>query len=442
MSKCRKCHEVCEESELHSVCHKSNNHAIWCSDCINEEIKKNESNVIKCVLCGSENNIMCEFEYVKDLHNQHDYRNDMLNGENIKTYFYNTNILESIVNYKDNLKYGVYIEYYQNGKKSIEANYKQGIYDGIVKKYDENGLLTSNEYYVEGKYNGIQSYYINGIIDKEITYVNGVKNGTTTIYYCSDAYNGSIAEIDHYKDDIIQNSTTYDAKTKVKKSYCTYKDGELDGFSYTYDENGNQISCIEYKNGNPFNGLFSNHDNKNGVYTQNYKDGLLEGDSIIYYDNEKSKIKMVTPCVNDKIHGIVKKYDEYGNLIESIEYVNGEKHGKHDMYLYKKVTKKIEISGVKNKKNIVENERTRIYQDFLQREEHIKKSQNYCEKNDYVYKGNNKFSDYASFNKEEGESTFMDEQFEVNQSENQNMMETEDAFMKRIKEFSLPYEFT
>jgi antitoxin component YwqK of YwqJK toxin-antitoxin module len=432
---CRKCHIVCEKSELYSICHKFINHAIWCTDCIMDEMKKNESNIIKCVLCGSENNITCDFEYIEDIHIEHTYINDKLNGENIKTYFEKSNILQSIGNYKNNIKYGSYIEYYKNGKKCIESNYNsKGILNGIVKKYNENQELISIEQYVEGEYDDIQSYYMNGHIVQEITYSKGVKSGATTIYYYSedkdDELNGSIIQIDYYKDDIIENNTIYYPKTHIKKSYSNYKDGKLDGFSYTYDENGNEISSIEYKDDKPYNGIIS-YNNK----IQNYKDGLLEGDVIEYYDYKKLKIKIITPYINNMINGIVKKYDENGNLIESIEYVNGEKNGKHDIYFYKRITKKIDIMGIPSKKS-------NIRRDLPKCDDFLIKSRNYCEKNDYIYKGSNKFADYASFDKEEGENTFMDEQFEVNQIENQNMMETEDAFMKRLKTFTLPYEFT
>lgn len=71
---------------------------------------------------------------------------------------------------------GLWVEYYENGKKAAEINYRNGKRHGLSKYYHVIGdKLHSETFFSNGKINGAyKSYHQNGKIAHESFFKNGV----------------------------------------------------------------------------------------------------------------------------------------------------------------------------------------------------------------------------------------------------------------------------
>ncbi len=443
MPKCRLCNQNNSIEELHTICHKSDNHSIWCTDCIKDIIEKaqNKENIIlTCQLCNSENILNYEVESNLEKSVNYQYVNGKLHGENVKIYY-------------DNMCTKV---------KSI-GNYNNGILYGKYNEYDENGNLhILCEYTNEGLLDGIYSKYVNGKIDYEITYEVGIKNGAKTYYYnnyedINDELNGRIQKIEFYKEDMLNSFVTkYDVKHRVPLYEVEYKNNLKDGKSIIYEystseagENGeyklvNKIESI-YKNNNLYNGeekYYYDNNNKKMKSHITCVNGIKHEKN--YYEN--GKIKSEKNYENEVLHGIVKDYDINGNVIVEEFYNNGKLDGAVIKHIYKESIKNISISGVKKMEKKIDLNKSYSYSELLKsdlflskevkQEEHQKRRPRDVE----IFR-KNQFSDFGSVLTDENEikenKEQIEEQFSTsNFSEHKNMMNDEDPFIRKIKEFS------
>jgi len=95
------------------------------------------------------------------------------NGIVISVYdFYSkTNQVKSIASKKDNVKNGLYKDYYKNGKLKTEANYINGVIEGKVVRYlQDGGVYTSN--YIKDGFNWIVDNKIVSIDSLYSTWIN------------------------------------------------------------------------------------------------------------------------------------------------------------------------------------------------------------------------------------------------------------------------------
>lgn len=507
MERCRQCHNLCKKDELTPICQKSNNHGIWCHDCIINFIHKNmtsndknmtSSLIIKCELCDCETKIEYEMECLLNHSVENTYIQGNLHGENVIIYHEEFNNhkeyqIRSICNYHYGTPYGNYIEYTTYGKKCIEANYNEnGKYDGYYKSYDDNGNIEKELQYKDGKLDGVQKYYQNGKLLHEEYYSNGVKSGVWKYYFIVnpkvyrrykkrekyreryvkdkdyDEYEEYLSDVeeDDYSDEIILKKMikdnhvietekvikeeVYENGTLIEirnfylenvniKRVRSYQNNVLHGIMVEYDVDGKELKRVEYKNGKPYHGIFETLEK-----SESYENGVYHGDVIDYYVKNKKvrmNIQRITPYVNGKKDGIMKEYNQEGDVIKEVEYKDDVINGKYKLYNYQYKIKTIEMKSV-NSKNMIENKKISENKSvngkkMVENKRVVKKS---------IYKGHNYFRDYASFGEssssedESEEYNFMEEQFQVNKVENKSMMETEDTFMKRLQYY--PYEFT
>ncbi len=462
MPKCRLCNQNNSEEELHIICHKSNNHSIWCNDCIKDIIEKanDKSKIILiCQLCNSENILNYEIESTLEKSVNYTYVNGKLHGENIKIYYDNQcTKIKSIGNYKEGVLYGKYNEYDENNNLSILC------------EYTNNGLL-----------DGIYSKYTNGKISYEITYDLGVKNGATTYYYnnLDDELNGRIQKIEMYKEDMLNGFITeYNVKSRNPLYDTHYVNGLKDGKSsiYIYDENDNLINKIEneYKEGKLYNGVENvYYDNKNIKLKSSvtYVNGMKNGISKNYYEN--GNISYETNYENDVLNGISKSYDINGNVTCEENYENGVLNGTLIKHIYKESIKNISISGVKKEEKKIDVNKSYSYAELLKdpsffskkdQSSSIKKDDEYLQLSTPLHKevnkvesifGNcetkrrgrdmsifrrNQFSDFGSVEEDNDikcDNSKLEEQFtDINFEDHKNMMNDEDPFIRKIKEFS------
>ena len=106
----------------------------------------------------------------------------------------------------------------------------------------------------------------------------------------------------------------------------------------TFDKNTNSAQVQFYTN----NGLLKSEGQLNGktrigkwVYYQpdgktilsfeNYKNGLLNGESKTFYPNKQ--VAEILNFKNDKLHGNIKHYTKKGTILDDVNYVDGILHG-------------------------------------------------------------------------------------------------------------------
>ncbi len=118
------------------------------------------------------------------------------------------------VNIVDNndLKQGIWREYWPNGDLKLETSYKDGKKDGLeITWYDHPDCVEQEAFYKDGKHDGSVTHYSKRCRkDFFETYKNGVKHGPEVEYY----NNGYL------------------------KAEGVYKNGSLDGYYSVYDRKG------------------------------------------------------------------------------------------------------------------------------------------------------------------------------------------------------------
>lgn len=175
--------------------------------------------------------------------------------------------LVAIGQIKNNIPYGYWKYFYENGYLESEGNYKNGAYDGKWIKYlNPNGIVTRLRY------------------DKKIP-----------------------------------NDSTPDLRLLQNKVWevVNYRNGIREGehilFSYSSIDKPKRI--INYKNDKYDGKLISYHDNGLVYYEQNYKDGKLNGYERFYYSN--GQLKYEGNFIRNKATGEFRMYNETGDLIKT-----------------------------------------------------------------------------------------------------------------------------
>ena len=176
----------------------------------------------------------------------------------IKSYYDNGALKEDIP-YKDGKEEGLLKRYYENGNLLSEINLKDGKKEGLSKLYYENGNLLMEANYKDDKSEGLfKSYYENGNLLSEGNYKDGKKDGISEFYY----ENGKLQSKMTYKDGTLLGSFNYPEKydketTVIVKIFTEYgysetpfnSDNQINGIYKRYDERGNLITKVRYKNG-------------------------------------------------------------------------------------------------------------------------------------------------------------------------------------------------
>ena len=136
-------------------------------------------------------------------------------------------------NYVDGKKNGLFISWYENGKKWFESNYVDGKRNGLFIEWNEDGTKYSETNYVNGNKNGLFiEWNKDGTKYSETNYVNGKINGFRILF-------------------LNENGTKSDEKTyvdgKQKSSTSFHKNGQKH-IENIYMDDGRELVTI-YKNG-------------------------------------------------------------------------------------------------------------------------------------------------------------------------------------------------
>lgn len=204
------------------------------------------------------------------------------------------------------LKYGIphgeFKIYFLNGKVNTEVTYENGLKVGPYKTYYKNGKKSSISNYENGKLNGQTIiYYSNGKVEQEVNYENDKAQGIVRDYY----ENGKIKAETNYINDKINGTSTGFYEEGNFKYIKNYKNDKLNGSTIYYFKNGQIELEIGYVN-DEFHGPKKEY-NINGflILEENYNHDKLDGMKKVY-DNETGKITKEENFSNGKI-----MYDNY-----------------------------------------------------------------------------------------------------------------------------------
>ncbi len=218
--------------------------------------------------------------------------------EIVKNYLYcdyETQVLDEEYYIFNEKKEGLYKKYYPNGNIRKLCYYINDEKNGECIKYSDNGNVVCIINYVNGiKHGKYVEYYFNGNLETEVNYCNGILQGEYKIYYD----NQQLKEIGYYTDGVIQG---------IRQMY--YKNGYISKIlTFT-----SYPKSIEYK-------IYYASENGKICMIGNSTNGYLD-DLIIYFLNGNPKINFKRI---DKMCSVKEKYNDLGELIETINYTNGE----------------------------------------------------------------------------------------------------------------------
>lgn len=238
-----------------------------------------------------------------------------------------------------------------SGNIKEQGTYYNGLLYGQVDEFNENGDIILSEYYINNKKNGLsiefypKSFNIpNSVKKSEVLYRDGFPVGKKIIYNI----NGDIISTIDYSKEKVEQIIYYSYKeNKIKrrnylidnelngisklyynnpqnslKAEYSYKNSMLDGESIEFYENGNIKQISNYKN-NLKNGIETYfYPNKNKKYEITYENGQANGPFKYYYEN--GNIQLEGSYKNRRLDGKIISYYENGN-IQSIEFYNEDK---------------------------------------------------------------------------------------------------------------------
>lgn len=222
---------------------------------------------------------------------------------------------------KNELKQGVWKDYFKNGRLKTEMRYKNDVLNGYLKEYNKQGKLESATLYLNGKEQTDEEnsadfdlntiYYSDGT-PKETSVYNkaGKKDGVSTKY----AVDGSITATEIYKNGYLLKKGIIDDK------------GVFQGLWEEYYLNGKLKSKGSFKNGKKYGKweyyFTTGKTEQKGTYDAN---GRFTGEWNWYYENGNLLRKEeFRKGIED---GELEEYSRDGVLISKGEFFDGEKEG-------------------------------------------------------------------------------------------------------------------
>ena len=210
---------------------------------------------------------------------------------------------------------GYNVFYYANGQKSSEGNFENGKPEGFWKNYFESGILKS-----EGNRKNHQLdstwlfYYDNGLLKEKVNYLKSVKDGFSFLY----SEEGFLLEKYAYQNDTIQGTGFFYFSDLTRVEFeKPYVSGTLEGRGYRYSRDGRIVEIITYEKG-----VLKSFQSINKYSLDNKKVGLW----ITYYEDiTDRKAKLIEGRYKNGLkHGYFREYDKKGAQLSTTKYVNGE----------------------------------------------------------------------------------------------------------------------
>ena len=218
-------------------------------------------------------------------------------------------------------KNGSYKSYYNDGKLKSEGTFLNRLYNGAWTFYYSNGKIMGTGSYVTGDgtdiseksgipRNGRDGLWIfygeNGLIKQESNYIKGKLNGNYKEY--NDF--GDLILIELYQNGLINGKQERFNNQKIKISEANFIKGIAEGEEKIYYDSGKLKIQRSYKQGNLDGAAKTFYENGNLEELSSYIKGIENGVSKDYYENGNVKLEGLTK--NGKAHGPFKSYFENG----------------------------------------------------------------------------------------------------------------------------------
>jgi antitoxin component YwqK of YwqJK toxin-antitoxin module len=239
---------------------------------------------------------------------------------------------------KNYISVGLWIYWYENGKKKQEQTYKDGKLEELTTLWYESGQKKEESTYKAGKLEGpYTAWYDNGRKKVEGVYRDAMpsgergetgvlKNGRQGLWtFWSEG--GQKEEESPYNDGKLEGLATNWYENGQKKKERTFKSDELDGLWIYWYENGKKKEEGTYKAGKlegPYTFWYENG-KKKGVGT--YRSDELEGLYTFWYENGQKKGESIYK--NGKLEGPYLSWYENGQKKEESTYKAGKLEGRH-----------------------------------------------------------------------------------------------------------------
>jgi YD repeat-containing protein len=241
---------------------------------------------------------------------------------------------------------------------AAEGFYQYGKRTGTWKYYHPNGKLRAKGDFFEGKLMGpYETYYEDGAIREKGNW-NGYHEVGRHQYFKKDILNmesvydggGKVVERFGYYEDgkmsFKENDSlmVYFHPNGISSSVAHRKNGQLNGYTYNYDANGNLTEKSFYTNSKRNGQLFLYYKNGNIKFHANFLDDRMSGERM-YYDengkpiegnftfyNNKGGKEREGYCINGKPEGLVKLFRTDGTVLMTVQHKNGQPYGKQTYY--------------------------------------------------------------------------------------------------------------
>ncbi|NVO83398.1 hypothetical protein [Hymenobacter terrestris] len=205
--------------------------------------------------------------------------------------------LQKEVNYNAEGKFdGRYVEYFNNGARTVEGTYQAGTIVGKVNKYHYCGALSGVEPYENGDINGEALYYYpDGKLQRRAGYRSDKLEGPSTFYYPD----GTVETKFGYAADQRQGPfEVFSANGQLERK-GSYEQGELHGDYQDFHPNGKPANV--------------------GRYDKGRQVGRWQA---FYVSGKPSEEQNFDPATGE-LHGTYKDYDAQGRLSAELDYVQG-----------------------------------------------------------------------------------------------------------------------
>ena len=254
-------------------------------------------------------------EYVGNVISKELYLNDKKEG--LSYYYFNDGKIKKVSNYINNNLNGDTYEFSRDGIVIEVIEYKNGVVveRNKINRFDENNLKS-------GMW---KEFYDDLTVKREINYKKGLKSGMYKEY---DNY-GNLNLILKYDDDLLVENNDYERDSVSLKN--EYDENGILVFSGTY-KNEIPVGIHRYfnKEGDVINSYIYNEKGKKiseGIVNQN---GSREGSWKMYY--ESGNLRAVGNYLNNYENGSWNYYYEDGKIEQEGTYRNGKYSGKWVWY--------------------------------------------------------------------------------------------------------------
>lgn len=161
----------------------------------------------------------------------------------------NTELPHYIVQYVNNNKDGVFLEFDKQGNIVRKVEYKDNLMDGLYLKF-KNAILIERVEYQSGKKNGESTvFYEKGTVMETSTYKDGQRDGETVWFANKDKSQGEKVAMYTYKNGVFEGVQETYYESGAVQSRKMFSNNVVNGPSYEFYEDGSLKSEATFKNG-------------------------------------------------------------------------------------------------------------------------------------------------------------------------------------------------